>query len=253
MGFFPTEGCSISAAKFTDQQKDLVQTVIDNNAFINPINPSINKTNTAISNVRGALSNVQFSDLPEWAGLSSGLASLSTNTSTYKTHSNRLSGKNLNAIGPDYEPGFSGLYGIASSFNSVKETMEEKNEDNFSQIFHSILGPSESALNSVSDVMNNKIVDFIALNVGVTSSNYPEGFTSEAAALNAHVSSTASQLTSFITQDNNYYSTAINYLDKFSLGNMLMSGKQDPCFGGKMIDIVVTDLVRGKLDAIDLI
>jgi len=252
MGFFPTEGCSISAATFTGQQKDLVQTVIDNNAFKNPINPSINKTNTAISNVSSALSGVQFPLLPEWVSLTSSLGSLTTNTSEYKTHSNRLSGKNLTAMGPDYEPGFAGLYGIASSYNSVKETMEEKNEDNFSQLFHSILGPSESALSSVSDVMNNKIVDFIALNSGVTSGNYPEGFTSEAAALNAHVSSTSSQLTSFITQDNNYYSTAVNYLEKFSLGNMLMSGKHDPCFGGKMIDFVVTDLVRGKLANIDI-
>ena len=254
MGIFPTTGCSIQAAKYTDAEKDLIQTVMDGNAFANPVKGSMDATNTSISETQSLLNSVEYPDLPQWSGLSASISSLSSQISSYNTHSNRISGKSLNALGPNDEPGFMGLYGIASANNTARESIEEKNEDNFSPIFNSILGPASSVLNSVNDTINNSVKDLISLNLGVTSSGanqYPDGFTSAVAEVQTLISDASTSVANFITEDNSSYTSALRYVEKFSLGNMIMSSTQDPCFGGKCMDSVLTPGVKAKLDVIE--
>jgi hypothetical protein len=196
------------------------------------------------------LASVEFPDLLEWRGLSGALYNLTDKVSDYTTHSNRVSGKNLSAIGPSDEPGFLGLYGIASANNSAKETMEEKNEDNFSPVFNSILGAASFTLKTSTETITNTIQDFISLHNGVTSGDYPEGFVENVGSLTTNVSGTSSQLNSMISQDNSSYSSALSYVERFGLGNMIMSSRKDPFFGGKVVDNVVTSNVREKLDAV---
>lgn len=251
MGIFPTTGCSIQAAKYTDAEKDLIQTVMDGNAFVNPVKGSMDATNTSISETQSLLNSVQYPDLPQWSGLSASISSLSDQVGSYNTHSNRISGKSLNALGPNDEPGFMGLYGIASANNTARESILEKNEDNFSPIFNSILGPASSVLNSVNDTINNSVKDLISLNLGVTSGGYPDGFTSAVAGVQTLINDASSSVANFITEDNSSYTSALRYVEKFSLGNMIMSSTQDPCFGGKCMDSVLTPGVKSKLDVIE--
>jgi len=254
MGIFPTEGCTIQAAKYTDAEKDLIQTVMDGNAFLNPVKGSINSTNTSISETQSLLNSVQYPDLPQWSGLSASISSLSDQVGSYNTHSNRISGKNLTALGPNDEPGFMGLYGIASANNTARESILEKNEDNFSPVFNSILGPASSVLNSVTDTINNSVKDLISLNLGVTSSGaneYPEGYTASVAEVQTLISAAASSVANFISADNSSYTSALRYVEKFSLGNMIMSSTQDPCFGGKCMDNVLTPGVKAKLEIVE--
>jgi|15BtaG_2_1085339.scaffolds.fasta_scaffold00083_21 hypothetical protein len=251
MGVFPTTGCSIQAAKYTDAEKDLIQTVMDGNAFANPVKGSMDATNTSISETQSLLNSVAWPNLPQWSALSASISSLSSQIGSYNTHSNRISGKSLNALGPNNEPGFMGLYGIASANNNARESILEKNEDNFSPIFNSILGPASSVLNSVNDTINNSVKDLISLNLGVTSSGYPGGFTSAVAEVQTLINDASTSVANLITEDNSSYTSALRYVEKFSLGNMIMSSTQDPCFGGKCMDSVLTPGVKAKLEIVE--
>ncbi|MBC8442905.1 MAG: hypothetical protein H8D80_01810 [Proteobacteria bacterium] len=237
MGYFPTNGCDISSTKYSTLEKDIIQQVLNGNAFTNPVSEAIGSVNTAISGVQGLLGSVTFPDV--FGGLSSAVSGLSTQVDTYKTHSDRVSGANLDSLGPNDEPGLLGLYGIASAFNSAQESMIGGVVDNFSEVFNSILGPADSAIKNVTDSINNKITNFITDNIGVTSGDYPVGFETKLAELTSEISGANTNLGTLISTDNSNYSTASNYVKKFGLGNMILGSQSDPCFGGNLMKNVV--------------
>tara|TARA_Y100000296_G_C5130998_1_gene235556 strand:+ start:184 stop:948 length:765 start_codon:yes stop_codon:yes gene_type:complete len=239
MGYFPTNNCSISSANLTPSEKDVVQTVMDGNAFQNPVAGSINSVNTAISSATSLISSATFPDI--FNGLSGALNGLSGQVGDYQTHSNRISGKNIGALGPNDEPGLLGLYGIASAFNSAQETMVGGVVDNFSQVFGSILGPADSAIKSVTDTIENSISLFIQDNLGVSSGNYPVGFVDNLNNFTTEIAGASAGLGTLINNDNAAYSSALNYVEKFGLGNMVLGSQNDPCFGGHLIKGVVAN------------
>ena len=250
MGYFSTTGgCEISSTEFTDGEKDIMKTVMDGNAFQNPVAGSIGGVNTAISGVQGLLAGVSFPGVFE--GLSGAISALSGQVGSYKTHSDRVSGVNLNSLGPNDEPGLLGLYGIASAFNSAQESMIGGGIDNFSDVFGSILGPADSAIKSVTSTLENGISNFIQQHSGVTSGSYPTGFTSELNDFTTNVSGSSADLGTLISGDNTKYSNALGYVKKFSLGNVILGSQSEPCFGGHLIKgVVVNSDVRQKLDAL---
>jgi len=249
MGYFPTSGCNISSATLTPGEKDVVQTVMDGNAFQNPVASAISAVDTAISNTTNLIASASFPII--FDGLSGALNSLSSQVGVYQTHSNRLSGKNLDSLGPNDEPGLLGLYGIASAFNSAQETMIGGVVDNFSQVFGSILGPADAAIKSATDTIENSITSFIQDNLGVTSGNYPVGFEDTLSNFTTEIAGASSGLGTLINSDNSAYSSALSYVKKFSLGNMVLGSQNDPCFGGHLIKGVVTNSnLQQKLNAL---
>jgi len=249
MGYFPTTGCEISSTEFTDGEKDIIKTVMDGNAFQNPVAGAIGGVNTAISGVQGLLNGVAFPSI--FAGLSSAISTLSGQVSSYKTHSDRVSGVNLDSLGPNDEPSLLGLYGIASAFNSAQESMIGGVVDNFSDVFGSILGPANSAIKSATDTLENGIYNFIQQHSGVSSGSYPGGFTDALSNFTTKMSGSSSNIGTLISGDNTKYSNALGYVKKFSLGNVVLGSQSDPCFGGNLIKgVVVNSNVRQKLDAL---
>ena len=215
MGYFPTNGCEISSTEYSTQEKDIINQILNGNAFSNPLSEAMGGVNTAISGV----------------------------------HSDRISGVSLNSLGPNDEPGLLGLYGIASAFNSAQESMVGGVVDNFSEVFNSILGPADSAIKNATDSINNKITDFIVDNIGATSGSYPVGFQTKLAELTSEISGASSGLGTLISTDNSNYSTASNYVKKFALGNVILGSQSDPCFGGNLMkNVVCNSSIQQKLD-----
>ena len=247
MGYFPTTGCEISSTEYSTQEKDIINQILNGNAFSNPLSEAMGGVNTAISGVQSILNSVEFPDV--FSELSGAISGLSGQVGAYKTHSDRISGVSLNSLGPNDEPGLLGLYGIASAFNSAKESMVGGVVDNFSTVFNSILGPADSTIKNATDSINNKITDFIVDNIGVTSGSYPVGFETKLAELTSEISGASSGLGTLISTDNANYSTASNYVKKFALGNVILGSQSDPCFGGHLMkNVVCNSSIQQKLD-----
>ena len=249
MGYFPTSGCDISSGSLTPGEKDVVQTVMDGNAFRNPVAGAIAAIDTAISSATSLIATATFPVI--FDGLSGAINSLSSQVGAYQTHSNRLSGKNLDSLGPNDEPGLLGLYGIASAHNSAKETMVGGVVDNFSNVFGSILGPADAAIQSATNTIENGIINFIQDNLGVTSGGYPVGFEDTLSNFTTEMAGASSGIGTLISNDNSAYSSALSYVKRFSLGNMVLGSQSDPCFGGHLIKGVVANSdVQQKLNAL---
>lgn len=151
----------------TDAERAVVDLVFGDDALLNPVRPSIAKALASIDNeiasltpLAGATGNQaipkQFGLPASPAGpgglndtqitaLIAALNVLKTAITTYRTHSDRVSGYTL-PVGTN-PPSFPGLLGVAVAYNLIKNSLEPEgtpNQDFFSWIFYSLLGYAET-------------------------------------------------------------------------------------------------------------
>ena len=139
-------------------------------------------------------------------------------------HTDRVSGKNLQNDGELLS--FLGLQGAASSYNSVNEALKDEGdpiEDNYSQMFSSVLGVGQ-------DIMNDLVTTLTIVTDNLDPDHNPNG---EAGAI-AFVDSLASNTSTFNTEileqidfDNNNLSEALRTLKRFGLGVSIMGMDKD--------------------------
>mgnify|MGYP005816964443 CR=1 FL=1 len=239
MGNFSTTGCNIPSVTFSTEQKEVIQQVINGNAFKNPVKNNIEGASAAASNL---ITLIAATDDPtKYSTIKTRLENLQTQLTTYLTHSNRLSGADLTLSGPAGEPGLDGLMGIATAHNAVYESMTGGTEDNYSLLFNSILGPSKSELNSIEQLMSGDIANYVRTDLPDDDSD---------ALYTASVTQSKTALETLITNDNTAYSNATQTLKKYNLGNALISSVNDPCFNGTIVDKVASQLIKEKLNAL---
>ena len=179
-------------------------------------------------------------------GLTGALTSLNTNLTSYVSHTNRISGVNLGATGPSGEPGLNGLVGMAKSYNSVYESVTGGNEDNFSQIFGSILGIGEAKLNNTKQRLTNEVEGFVSINSKRVSAD--ARFNAELSTHISSVNSFSTDISNLIINDNSAYETASRSIRNYNIGNILINSSDDPCFTGRLIDRIASKSMKEKIN-----
>ena len=151
----------------------------------------------------------------------------------------------LGATGPNGEPGLDGLVGIAKSYNSICESVTGGVKDNFSPIFNSILGPGSAKLNTIKQKIDSQVINFININTSRTGTG--SEFIAELTSHINTINTSATDITNLITNDNSAYTNANQTIRNYSVGNMLISSSNDPCFTEKLINTISSLSMKEKL------
>ena len=264
---FSTIGAEIGHMVLTIEQKDLVNFILDesNNPLVNPVKGQINQSYNlagSIISIAHGLSAEQGDPNgtpPTGNGYSVNYAPLINNLTTIKDtlktnedmnflrHTNRVSGENLQNDGELLS--FLGLQGVASSYNSINEALKDEGdpvEDNYSQMFSSVLGVGQ-------DIMNDLVTTLSGITGDLDPDHNPTG---EAGAI-AFVDNLASNTSTFnaeileqIAFDNWWLSKTLKTLKRFGLGVSVMGMDKDTYFGAHLVDDVVSQDVKDKLSNI---
>lgn len=247
MGILPTTGCTIAAVVLSTEEKAVMNQVTNGNAFVNPDTPAIEGLSASISSTLTMITGAETAGI--FNTLTASLNTLSTNLTSYVSHSDRLSGSNLGATGPSGEPGIAGLIGIAKAYNSVCESVTGGTEDNFSPIFNSILGPGNFKLNRAEEKTTTEVKHFVSIHRGIAEAN--STFNTQLAVQVSTVNSLSTDIAGLITTDNSAFETATQTIRNYNLGNALLLSSLDPCFTGKLIEKIASSSMKEKLDSIE--
>ena len=160
LDLFNPSGCETPPLPFSPEQIKVLKSVVDGEAFENPVAGVVNQVNSAAVAAANKLENLAFPlgnpDLSKFnnsqrlqlRGLSEKLEDVSSHISDFSQHADRLSGVtdvgNLGDL-----PGLAGLNSLASNINNVKNSIEQDTfgedvVDHYSAMFSSILGPGST-------------------------------------------------------------------------------------------------------------
>lgn len=252
---FDVTGCDISSLLLSEDQKQLVQSVVDGTAFTNPIEEGMqeaqNKIDEAIAGIDTEVGDIIGTDAdgnPQttFGFLSDSLGSLRGGIDDYRVHSDRLSGVSLSktfgadspygfgGVAGEY-PGLAGLQQVAQTYNSLKETFRDPAQaaqDNYSPIFNSLFGPGNDVMRSATSLVEGDIGNFLT--------NYPTGSgplaQAEVARLGSEILELQSDITNLINDDNLKYEFALDFIAKHTVGLSVLQMLEDPCFGTKLLE-----------------
>ena len=194
--------------------RQIMDAVMNGKAFKNPVGG-------AIGDLLGE--NGMPNDIDDWEGDDPGgnialqLTNLNTMLGDFQSHSNKLSGK-----GDVSE--FSKIIGIAGAFNSDKESMQKKGQDNFSQMFKGITD-SKNDLSTAEGLM--------PLIKTAIAENDPE-----LGNLISQAHQAATNLNNIRNSDNANFDQAFSYVVKKGLGSGVssMTSPDGDCFAKTFIE-----------------
>lgn len=270
---FPPQELGLSAIPYTDNERDKILLAMQGQALRNPVGELIDRTKTLVDQQSAFLGSIGDIDGepqdpgpplvpavppdPDWQPVTTdqlnaavaALGEFSAALSSYKQHSDIMSGADLSWAG--FPPAFIGRYGIARAYNQIRETIRRKDgspcgeqpiEDFFGKVFFSILGPSRQTIQRVLDLVENSgglasrtknanAGRRVGIVVGYTSS----------------ITEATSKLVGYIATDNANFYEAFNAVNKFTLGQSILAIQQDS-FGERMINEVVGNPLLTKND-----
>jgi hypothetical protein len=231
--------CGVPSVSLSQEQKDLISTVMDEGAFKNPIGGKISESSGLVDSISSVLENysgdLDIDVLTESIAILQGSDGL---LAGFQKHTNRLSGVDLSNDGSLF--GFQGLQGIASSYNMIKETMKTGDmiEDNYSQMFSSVLGSGQDMMGDISSKLSAiSSMDFDSLEDQIDIDN-----------IISDIGTLTADLSGSIDADNLHLSKALNTVTKFGLGMSVMGMGKDSCFGNTLLDNIATDAVKAGLN-----
>lgn len=241
--------CGIPSISLSQEQKDLISTVMNDGAFKNPMVGKISESSSMVNSLSSTLESYT-GDLDISALMVSidalkggvdadGIVNAGA-LANFKKHTNRLSGTDLSMDGNLF--GFQGLQGIASSYNRIQETMKPPGgvvEDNYSQMFSSVLDSGQNMMGDISSILSNITGMFDGMG------NVDDELTEELIANTiSDLGGLTSNLTDSISADNLHLSVALDTVTKFGLGMMVSGMGKDSCFGNTLLDNIATDAVK---------
>jgi hypothetical protein len=240
---FSTE-CGVPSVSLSQEQKDLISTVMNEGAFQNPIAGKISESSDMVDSLSSTLE--AYTGELDISGLVANIDALKGTDgmlANFTKHTNRLSGVDLSMDGDLF--GFQGLQGIASSYNMIQETMKSPGdvvEDNYSQMFSSVLDSGQNMMGDISSKLSSitGLIDGLG-NIDDLDGDMIANITSDLGGL-------ASNLTDSINADNLHLSVALDKVTKFGLGMMVSGMGKDSCFGNKLLDNIATDAVKDGLN-----
>jgi len=251
---FNVTDCDFSSLILSEEQKALVQGVVDGSAFTNPIEAGMQEAQGAIDQTLAGI-NTSLGEIigldedgnqqTTFGFLADNLSNLRGGIDAYRVHSDRLSGVSLSktfgedspygfgGIAGEY-PGLAGLQQVAQTYNSLKETFRDPTQaakDNYSPIFNSLFGPGNDLMRSMTSLVNGDVGNFL--------SNYPTGSGPEAiqevTRLGTEILELQSDVTNLINDDNLQYEFALDFIAKHTVGLSVLQMLDDPCFGQKLL------------------
>jgi hypothetical protein len=188
-----------------------------------------------------------FGGLADAAGdLSDVLGRTNTELQAFIAHTNRLSGVDLgdpNSVLPRLDQ----IIGVMSTYNSIKDLLKDpgqKLEDNFSNAFSSlnpqITGPFfenfGQNMSQISSVLSNIEAQLAA--GGLTDLAEDVGKIRQ---LTDNLVQLESTMQSLINGDINAYNAALAFVERYALGNTIISSVlSDPCFGAQLVTNLIT-------------
>ena len=264
---FSTIGAEIGHMVLTVEQKDLVNFILDeqNNPLVNPVKGQINQSSSQAANISSIASGLSAEQATDDDGMGGNgynvqygpLINICTTLQdtlkynedmNFLRHTNRVSGEDLNNDGELLS--FLGLQGVASSYNSVKEAIKDEDdpiEDNYSQMFSSVLGVGK-------DIMTD-LVGSLGIVTGDLDPDFnPNGeqgavdFVSE---LTNTINMYNTEILEQIDFDNYNLSKALKTIKRFGLGISIMGMDKDTYFGKNIVDSVASQDVKDKLANIE--
>ncbi len=260
LDLFNPSGCETPPLPFSPEQIKVLKSVVDGEAFENPVAGVVNQVNSAAVAAANKLENLAFPlgnpDLSKFnntqrlqlRGLSEKLEDVSSHISDFSQHADRLSGVtdvgNLGDL-----PGLAGLNSLASNINNVKNSIEQDTfgedvVDHYSAMFSSILGPGSTLFEGANALIEGDVEALIGQLEAFEEGDQFPSLTS----ISTSVTQIGEDIQNIIESDNDYALAAIDYLAKVSLGTSVLSMVEDPCFGQKLLQQVVKPDIKGLLN-----
>ena len=268
---FSTVGASIPHVDLTTEEVDIIKLMLNGitsgeSPFINPVGEGIENSYRIAdemldhANELGEKIDTDGDCIPDsgngvdYSGLTASLMLVKDtlkdgSTGTFREHTRRLSGDELENDNWGELVNIMGLHGVASGYNGVLETIKDEGApvvDNYSPLFSSILGPGENIISDISLALNGKTAD-------IDPEFNPDGTDGAQDAVDAMADGMSLAHSSMITAmnaDNQQYSKAIHTLTRFGVGMSTMSMDRDTFFGKRVIDKVASQTLKDELDDI---
>jgi hypothetical protein len=249
---FDASNCSLISQLIPPGPKKFLQEFMDGNLLRNPVQQVAELLQGDIGKSLGQLESIQalssgFSGLADAAGdLSNVLGRTNTELQAFLAHTNRLSGVDLgdpNSVLPRLDQ----MIGVMSTYNSIKDLLKnpgQKLEDNFSNAFSSlnpqITGPFfdnfGQNMSQISTVLSSIEAQLAA--GGLTDLASDVGKIRQ---LTDNIVQLESTMQSLINGDINAYNAALAFVERYALGNTIISSVlSDPCFGAQLVTNLIT-------------
>jgi hypothetical protein len=249
---FDASNCSLISQLIPPGPKKFLQEFMDGNLLRNPVQQVAELLQGDIGKSLGQLESIQalssgFSGLADAAGdLSDVLGRTNTELQAFTAHTNRLSGVDLgdpNSVLPRLDQ----IIGVMSTYNSIKDLLKDpgqKLEDNFSNAFSSlnpqITGPFfenfGQNMSQISTVLSSIEAQLAA--GGLTDLASDVGKIRQ---LTDNIVQLESTMQSLINGDINAYNAALAFVERYALGNTIISSVlSDPCFGAQLVTNLIT-------------
>ena len=256
---FNPANCSLISQLLPAGPKNFLNDFMEGNAFRNPIAQAANLLRDKMGVNLNKLDILKDLGGPNGLNvqlnrMNARLTALNDQMSSFIIHTNRLSGLTTDSILPRLDQ----IIGVMSAYNSMKDLLKNPGdllEDNFSNAFSSLnpqlVGPFfenfGQNMNNISAVLNE--IEFQLREGGVTdladTINQLRQLTDNLNALN-------NNLQAFKNNDNNAFALALTAVEKFALGNSIISTSlTDPCFGAQLLkNLILKPEFSSGLDGI---
>ena len=218
-------------------------------AFNNPVGASINSITSKIASFNEKINQLYPNaddEIPsEIVDLQTKIDALNGNMTEFLSHTNILSGVNLN---PPSGRNLLGLSGLASSYNDTKRLLDDlpEGEEAFSSIFGSI---SKGGADLMADIDGN--MDRVLQAMDRVSPGFEGGdLLSDISGLAGGISCGSEQTVSAIAGDLSEVTNADDYINKFNLGRFSISMGQSEALDGVLGDLVVRNDLLQEIEQI---
>ena len=214
--------------------------------LMTPTSPGLPNPNPQLISIRNALSSI--------VGC---LGNLSVSTDTFKSYTDRLSGKVIDNNSAQYN--LSAAVGIASGYNQMVNVLKEPSKkliDNFTPPFKPLLGQGTSLLDSTGPIATN-VQRFITQN-SETLGNWQndaakiQELTSQALKYRDDICDTANAMNNMIQASKNFIDNALGVINRYGLiRQTLAAAISDPCFTGELFqNVVSTNFMKNGIERV---
>lgn len=241
--FFDTTNCNLISQLIPEKQKKWIKDFISGNLLRNPIEKvaSILKDkfpglDEQIADILSSPSGIPLG--PTIIKLNEALGEANQELVKFNQHASRLSGLGAE----DGLASFQEIFGVMQAYNAIKDSLKDADgllEDNFSNAFGAlkpnVSGPVLSNMyDNLGEIGN--LLEVIRLNLAAG------GFTNTAEVIGnleqliGNLQAITGNLETIINNDNGYFAMALAFVERYALGNTLISSSIiDPCFGARVV------------------
>lgn len=250
---FNPANCSVISQLLPPGPKKFLNDFMDGNLLRNPIQQVTELLQGDIGKSLGQLEAFQnlglgFENLANAAGdLSDALGKVNTELTAFKAHTDRLSGVDIsdpNSVLPRVDQ----IIGVMSTYNSIKDLLKNSDqllEDNFSNAFSSL---NPQIVGPFFDNFGQNMTQISGV-LGEVERQLAAGGATELAEsigkirqLTDNIIQLEGNIKSLINGDINAFNTALAFVERYALGNTLISSVlADPCFGAQLVTNLITN------------